>query len=117
MLWVSAIFVAAFAFFPNYVGRVVGASATPANEELSQVLVLEIEGMTCAGCEAAVEAALLDLPDVVAAEVSYDQSQGIVHFTDGSSPTETALGAAVSKAGYTLTLVTRTAASEEADHD
>lgn len=110
LLWTSALLVAAFAFFPSYVGRVIGASAMSAEEVQSQVLVLGIEGMTCTGCEAAVEAALLELPEVVAAEVSYNESQGIVHLASGASATEMALRTAVGKAGYTLTSVTESSA-------
>lgn len=110
LLWTSALLVAAFAFFPSYVGRVIGASAMSAEETRSQVLVLGIEGMTCTGCEAAVEVALLELAEVVAAEVRYDESQGIVHLASGASATEMALRAAVGKAGYTLTSVTESVA-------
>lgn len=105
LLWSSALLVTALAFFPSYVGRVIGASAMSSEESVSSVLVLGIEGMTCAGCEAAVEAALLELPEVLAAEVSYGESQGIVQLAPGASPSEMALKAAVGKAGYTLASV------------
>lgn len=105
LLWTSAVLVMALAFFPSYVGRVIGASSTSSEDSVSSVLVLGIEGMTCTGCEAAVEAALLQLPEVLAAEVSYDASQGIVQLATGASPTELALKAAVGKAGYTLVSV------------
>ena len=58
VLWTSAFLVAVFAFFPSYVGRVIGASAMSAEEDPSQLLVLGIEGMTCTGCEASVEVAV-----------------------------------------------------------
>ena len=103
VLWISAVLVVAFALFPGYVSRMAGASPTPPEEGQSRVLVLGIEGMTCTGCETAVETALLELPEVISAEVSYDRSEGLVHLAHGAHPTELALRTAVGKAGYTLT--------------
>ena len=124
LLWTSALLVAAFAFFPSYVGRVIGAPERSAEESESQTLVLGIEGMTCTGCEASLVTALLQLPEVAAVEASYDEGQGVVRLASGKSTTEMALRTAVGKAGYTLTSVTESraeeetaAAIEEADHE
>lgn len=106
MLWASAVVVAALALFPGYVGWVVGAPTVSTEGSGSSTLVLQIEGMTCAGCETSVEAALLELPEVSAADVSYDLRQGVVQLAGGTPPSEMALKTAIGKAGYTLLAVT-----------
>ncbi len=113
MLWTSTALVAALTLFPSYVGRVVGAQAAPSDSARSKTLVLDIEGMTCAGCEAAVEMALLELAEVTSATVSYENRQGVVELGAGAVPTQMALAAAVGKAGYELKSVAESPASQD----
>jgi copper chaperone CopZ len=61
---------------------------------------LGIEGMTCEGCAAGLQAALSKVPGVTSASVSYEQGQARI--AAGSSVSEEALRKAVSDAGYTL---------------
>jgi copper chaperone CopZ len=105
MLWTSAALVAALAMFPSYAGRILGASSTSAETAETRFIVLDIEGMTCAGCEVAVATSLSELPEVVSAEVSYEDGQAVVQLAGGVTPDRTALTAAVGKAGYTLASV------------
>jgi copper chaperone CopZ len=105
ILWISVVLVAALAFFPSYVGRVFGAPSTSTANVRSNMVLLSIEGMTCTGCEAAVVAALAELPEVLHAEANYDDGQATVQLADGVAPNRLALSAAVGKAGYALTAV------------
>ena len=102
LLWVSTALVLTFALFPNYVGQLIGpSSAKSGDQELSQI-VLSIDGMTCTGCESAVETALMELPGIATAEVNYERGEGIVTLASGAMPSQMELAAAVGKAGYTL---------------
>ena len=105
MLWTSAALVAALALFPSYAGRILGASSTSAETAETRFIVLDIEGMTCAGCEVAVATSLSELPEVVSAEVSYEDGQAVVQLAGGATLDRMALTAAVGKAGYTLASV------------
>jgi copper chaperone CopZ len=112
LLWTSTALVAALAFFPEYVGSVLGAQMISIDQTAPPTLTLNIEGMTCTGCEAAVEATLSELPEISAADVSYETGQGVIQLAGATPPTQSALAAAVGKAGYRLASV-----SESADVD
>ena len=102
MLWVSAPLVVAFALFPQYAAGLLGAGgATEASAETRR-LVLDIRGMTCAGCEASVEAALASVPGVLAVSASYEESRALVDVATDPMPARAALAAAVGNAGYEL---------------
>jgi len=115
LLWLSAALVLAFALFPNYVGQLIGPTSTASgDEELSQI-VLSIDGMTCTGCESAVEAALMELPEIAAAEVSYERGEGIITVAGGAMPSQMELTAAVGKAGYTVDSIAAAKPEEKRD--
>ena len=72
-------------------------TASPSEEEDGMTaLFIEIEGMSCAHCTAAVERALSAVPGVTKVEVSLDPPVARV---EGQAPTD-ALQAAVEEAGY-----------------
>jgi copper chaperone CopZ len=102
MLWVVTAFVLAFAFFPNYVGFVLGAgestSTPPRTEQIEWVLV--IEGMTCQGCAAHLQSELRKISGVAEAEVDYEQGTAVVVATP--DVTESKLKRAVEAAGYSV---------------
>ncbi len=102
MLWVTTAFVLAFAFFPNYVGMLLGGTAA-SPPAYADRLVLGIDGMTCTGCEAAVRSSLLKIPGVQEALVSYEKGEAIIRVAGGVE--ESSLKKAVTDAGYTLTAV------------
>ena len=62
---------------------------------------LEIDGMTCGGCVAAVTRVLSSLPGVVSAQVSLEKAQAIVDHDPATAPLP-ALRAAVEDAGFSL---------------
>jgi len=105
MLWVVTAFVLAFAFFPNYVGYLLGGGDTLAVRSDLDKVVVNIEGMTCEACAAGLQAKLAKIPGVSNASVSYEQGQAVVT-ADPSVVTGT-LREAVSEAGYTVTSATR----------
>ncbi|MGQ0722045.1 MAG: heavy-metal-associated domain-containing protein, partial [Candidatus Eiseniibacteriota bacterium] len=103
MMRISTELVVAFASFPSYVGGLVGAggaSAVPGED--AEQLVLGVEGMTCSGCEAAVEMALSAVPGVLAAGAGYEAGTAALRVESTRIPSRTALAAAVTSAGYKL---------------
>ena len=102
MLWVATVLVSLFAFFPNYVGVLIGGdnqpiSATPVGESR----VYAIEGMTCEGCATILDRTLSALPGVARAEVSYSAKTARVFFVEGATPpTDGTIHKAIEEAGY-----------------
>ena len=103
VLWGSALIVAVAAFFPKYIGLLIG-DETPAmaaqTTAASQTVALQIEGMTCEGCAAAVKIALTGVPGVQNASVSYAKGHALVAVDAASPPAGDALVHAVEKAGF-----------------
>jgi len=102
MLWVATLLVAAFAFFPNYVGALVGARPSASVE--GTAVRLDIEGMTCEACAMHIDKELRSVPGVLAAEISYDENRAIVTIDRASPPGEADLIRAVERAGYKATV-------------
>jgi copper chaperone CopZ len=103
MLWIATVGVLAFALFPNYVGALIGRQAGD-DDALSTQVTLTVEGMTCGGCAVTVEQALLKVPGVVSANVSYEESRAVVTLDSAAPASTNNLIAAVSWTGYTATL-------------
>lgn len=101
MLGLSALGMLAFTFFPQYVSNVLGQRA-PIDASAAQLVTFHVEGMTCAGCEAGIEAALVRLPGVTHADASYESQAVAVGFEPGAISTAALIGA-VEEAGYTAT--------------
>jgi copper chaperone CopZ len=104
MLWVSTALVVAFAFFPSYVGHLFGVQPTAAESTTASTdtWTIAIDGMTCAGCETAVNQSLAEVPGVVNAKASYADEGATITVDPNNPPTRMALTAAVGKAGYSL---------------
>jgi copper chaperone CopZ len=98
MLWVATLLVAAFAFFPNYVGALVGAGQSASVE--GTAVRLDIQGMTCEACALHIEKELRSVPGVLAADVSYDEHRATITVDRASPPAEADLVRAVERAGY-----------------
>ena len=103
MLWVATVAVLALALFPNYVGALLGAGGGNGNAggtmEISQT-VIGVEGMTCEGCAVNVEKALMGVPGVAGASVSYSEGRAVIDVDADSPPSHDALFEAITKAGY-----------------
>lgn len=65
----------------------------------AQTLSLDIEGMTCSGCESHVQTALVALPGILETKVSYEKGQALVRF-DPAKTSTAAITAAVDATGY-----------------
>ena len=104
MLWIATVGVLAFAFFPNYVGALLSGASAQVNSASPEPITLTIDGMTCDGCAVTVEQALLRVPGVLSATVSYEESRAVVTL-DPVAPTSTDnLIAAVGWTGYAASL-------------
>ena len=106
MFWVSVLFIGAFAFFPNYVGLLLGGASTPSHafsEGQTQVR-LTIGGMTCEACSAAIRSELMKVPGVASAEVLYEEGRATVRLQPGAASAEADLLAAVERSGYRAVL-------------
>ncbi len=104
MLWVSTILVLTFALFPSYVSHLFGVQPTAAEStpDSTDTWTIDIQGMTCAGCEAAINQSLAKVPGILHVEASYDAAGATITVDPSNPPTRMALAAAVGKAGYSL---------------
>jgi copper chaperone CopZ len=66
----------------------------------SRCYLLEIKGMTCEGCAAHVQKALVHVPGVAEAKVTYAKSEAQVCIKPGQTVSGDPLVKAVEKAGY-----------------
>ncbi len=107
MLWAATTAVVAFAFFPNYVGRFVGngrPSALSAASATGDSRAFRIDGLTCEPCAVALSKRLETVPGVARAEVSFGSKIARVSLASGlDAPSDEALLAAISEAGYSGT--------------
>jgi len=92
------------ALFPSFTGVAAGGSSELAPTTASEVVQLRIDGMTCEACTSGVRDALLDVPGVIDAAVSYDEARARVRVRAERPAAPAALLAAVEKAGYSATV-------------
>ena len=105
MLWMATLLVAVFAFYPNYVGAIIGARPSAFVE--GTAVRLDIQGMTCEACALHIEKVLRSVPGVIAAEVSYSEDCATIAVDHASPPGEADLVLAVEGAGYKAALLQR----------
>lgn len=92
-LWVGLLVISAFALAPYYTGYLMAAAsqspqvsseAMPAasleESQLNKTVIIEVDGMTCAGCEPHINDTLKQLNGVVSAEASYQNKNVKVVF-------------------------------------
>jgi len=102
MLWAVTILAVAFLLFPHYVGALLGTSgghAVVVTPKMNRA-VLQIEGMTCQGCEAVTEKAIRTVPGVLAVEVSYEKREAVVGVDESRDIPRDEILAALAKVGY-----------------
>ena len=102
MIWVATVFAAAFGFFPNYVGYLFAsdASQTVVDDANLTTITFRVDGMTCDGCAVVVRKALVGVPGVRDADVSYPAATATVHVGPNVVSGADALVAAVENAGF-----------------
>ncbi len=113
MLWVSTVFIVAFAAFPKYVGALLPDDRPAAGERVDARTVLyTIEGMTCEACAVTLREKLREVDGVQSASVSYLDRSATVVFKN-SAPDAPALAAeAIEALGYSVVEVTTRPNSE-----
>ncbi len=105
MLWVASGVALLFAFFPNYVGVLVGSGGggdgTTSAALSGESRTYQIEGMTCEGCATHIKARLARVPGVARVKLSYAEKRARILFEDKVAlPTDDALQQAIEAAGY-----------------
>jgi copper chaperone CopZ len=99
-LWFVTVLAVALASYPSWAARrAAPKGATASVPGASSVVVLEVQGMTCAACEGEIERELTKVPGVVQARASFSQKRAEVRVVP-PAPRSGALIAAVAKAGY-----------------
>src|SRR5215831_12458691 len=98
-LWLVTILAVGFATYPGWGARLGRRSSPlPAFGAGSTVVTLRLEGMTCTACESEIERALIKVPGVFGAAVSFERKQAQVRVV--IPPKAERLIAAVERAGY-----------------
>jgi mercuric ion transport protein len=99
-LWLVTVLAAALATYPSWGSRLAVVRRPASSVELADSLVvLDVQGMTCAACEGEIDRELRKVPGVVQASTSFDQRRTEVRVMSPAPKTE-ALIAAVEKVGY-----------------
>lgn len=110
-LWVATIGIVVFALFPFYTGYLVSAFGSNApetsnqssiaseNEAQNKTAIIEVEGMTCEGCEPHINETLKKLKGVISAKASYkDKNVKVVY--DPNQITLEKIKKAINEIGY-----------------
>ncbi len=103
-LWIVTALTVALAAYPSWGPRLTAprASAAASRPE-SAVVVLDVQGMTCAACAGEVERELRQVPGVLRADVSFERRRAEIALSTEHPKIEPLL-AAVEKAGYHATV-------------
>lgn len=119
MLWVAAVFVGAMVLFPSYVSALMGTTVVASQDQAvsasSVTVIIPIEGMTCAGCEASVKQALSMVPGITVSDVSYQLARAVVTISNDNTLVREGLVKALSDAGFDTTLPASWTPIENAD--
>lgn len=101
LLWFATVFVLGFAFFPNYVGKILG---TADSESISidrtglTEFIVEVKGMTCEACAVHTQTSLNGIHGVKSAIVNYDEKRATI--LGDSRVNENLIHHAIKSAGY-----------------
>jgi copper chaperone CopZ len=101
MLWIAAVFVAAFALFPNYLGLLLrDPSADTPPTSADKAIVLTVQGMTCEACAIGIEKSLVARPDIAAVHVDYQAGKVSVFPADGHTASKASIAETIRSLGY-----------------
>lgn len=101
MLWVVTVLAVAFLLFPHYVGAILGTSGgRDVVTRDMQRAVLQIEGMTCEGCEAVAEKAIGTVPGVLIVEANHEEGQAVIGIDESRDILREEILAALEKVSY-----------------
>lgn len=99
ILWFVTAVAAAFLFFPNYAGRLLGGWGSDLSSNPS-VITLPVSGMTCEACAVSLEKSLALQPGVQRVAVEYDQ--GLLRIVPGPDFARSNIVAAVRSVGFKI---------------
>lgn len=104
-LGIVTVLTAGLLAFPHYSGAFLPnkeqSNIVYVQESHVQTITMDIEGMTCAGCEASVEYAANSVEGVLEADASYDTGKATIKY-DQSKATQDTIIAAINKTGFTV---------------
>ena len=104
-LWLVTVLTVILATYPSWGARRMAAREHESVPGTTTLVIIDVQGMTCADCEAEIERELVKVPGVVRARASFDQKRAEVRATLATRGD--ALIAAVEKAGYRASLERR----------
>jgi copper chaperone CopZ len=109
LLWVSTAAVIGLALFPSIASMALGGGGelSPDGAVRSELVVLQVDGMTCETCAPEVRRHLLEVPGVLDAAVSYEQQLAEVRVRSELGPELSSLIEAVQQSGYTARVAPR----------
>ena len=109
-LWFGLVMITAFALAPYYTGYIIAAMSKPqqsssevqiaAENIANKTIVIQVEGMTCVGCEPHIDETLKELKGVVSSEASYRHKNVKVVYNPNQVSVEQIKGA-INEIGYT----------------
>lgn len=109
LLWTGLIVIVAFALAPYYTGYLMVAASSSANEPASvtsavteapnETVVINVDGMTCAGCEPHINETLSRLNGVAASEANY-QNKNVKVVYNSKQISLGQIKAAINEIGY-----------------
>ncbi len=103
-LWVVTALAAALASYPTWGARLTAARASAAaGQPEYSVVLLDVQGMTCSTCAGEIERELRQVPEVVRADVSFEERRAEIALS-AAHPRVEPLIAAVERAGYHATV-------------
>jgi copper chaperone CopZ len=112
-LWIGLVMISAFALAPYYTGYIMASVSNPhspttnstipiASETESianKAVVIDVEGMTCVGCEPHINETLKELKGVVSSEASY-QNKNVKVFYNPNQTSLEQIKRAIDEIGY-----------------
>jgi copper chaperone CopZ len=109
LLWVSTAAVIGLALFPSIASMALGGGGelSPDGAVRSELVVLQVDGMTCETCAPEVRRHLLEVPGVLDAAVSYERQLAEVRVRSELGPELSSLIEAVQQSGYTARVAPR----------
>lgn len=101
MLWIVTALAATFAFFPSYVGVIIGGQPVGEVPAGHRTMMFAIDGMTCEACAVTLEKALGQIEGVATVRVDYDHKHAILAIPEGhATVSEAAILERIESAGY-----------------
>ncbi len=105
-LWAVTGLVLTFAFFPTYSGWLLGTGAGMATTSADrETILLDVQGMTCGGCEASVCSAVDSVSGVAQCRADSETGRATIELAQHKPAPRDALVAAVERAGFEASVV------------